>query len=154
MMTPEEIENLYRQDTRKNIEEMRKKQEARERIERLKQELAAGVKEQSPATVVAQRVGSSSGRGKQAGVDHAEWIKTYLMEHWTLPVSHWDKRYSVVELRFDSLGRRTGFRVIRSSGDSLFDASVRKAAMKLDKLPSAPGEEQSWRIKFDPEEKY
>jgi TonB family protein len=60
----------------------------------------------------------------------------------------------VVELRFDSLGRRTGFRVIRSSGDSLFDASVRKAAMKLDKLPSAPGEEQSWRIKFDPEEKY
>ncbi|MFN2257931.1 MAG: TonB family protein, partial [Desulfuromonadaceae bacterium] len=93
--------------------------------------------------------------GTQAGVDFNEWIKGYLMEHWTLPRTHWKKElYSVVELRFGPQGERRGFRMIRSSGDPYFDQSVEKAVTELDKLPSPPGKELSLSVKFDPEEKY
>jgi TonB family protein len=156
MLSAEEIEKMYQQDTQESIEEMRRKRDSRERIERLKEQLSADTRTQSPTTTVAAgRVGSTGGSGTQAGVDFTEWIKGYLIENWTLPRSHWKRDlYSVVELRFDSQGRRRGFRIIRSSGDSLFDLSVERAVTKLEKLPSPPGRELSLSVKFDPEEKY
>lgn len=156
MLSTAEIENLYQQDTQERIDAMRQERTSRTRIEQLKQQLAADTQTQSPTTVVATgQVGSIGGTGTQAGVDFTERIKGYLMENWTLPLTHWKKElYSVVELRFDPQGRRRGFRVIRASGDSLFDQSVEKAVTKLDKLPNPPGKELSLSVKFDPKEKY
>jgi len=156
MLSAAEIENLYKQDTQERIDEIRQQKGTSERIERLKQQLATDKRTSSPSTTVASgRVGSVGGSGSQAGVDYTEWIKGYLMEHWTLPRTHWKKElYIIVELRFDPQGRRRSYRVIRSSGDSYFDQSVEKAVTKLDKLPSPPGKELSLSIKFDPEEMY
>lgn len=156
MLSAAELENLYRQDPQERINEMRQQRDSRARIERLKQQLAADTRTQSPTTTVtAGQVGSVGGSGTQAGVETFEWIRGYLMENWILPRTHWKKDlYSVVELRFDPQGRQRGFRVVRSSGDSLFDRSVEKAVNKLEKLPSPPGKELSVSVKFDPEEKY
>jgi len=129
------------------IEQMRNKQ----RIAALKRELDSLAHTQTPATTAP--VGVVGARGTQAGVDFTSWIKTYLSAAWALP-SHYLQRGLVGKmlLRFDRNGRLVYSELLSSSGDSFFDASIKRAVQQLQQLPSAPEKQLELIITFDPKE--
>lgn len=142
------------QQTQDVIAEMRRKQEQRQRIEDLKRQLATLSASPSPQTSVPQApLGAVAGTGHETGADFASWIKQAIVEAWALP-DHYRNRglWCEVELRFDYRGYRVGYLMVRPSGDGYFDATVKRAVMQLEQLPSAPGKSLNLSIKFDPKE--
>ncbi len=129
------------------IEQMRRKQ----RIAALKQELNNLAHTQTPATTAP--VGVVGGSGAQAGVDFSSWIKTYLSAAWSLPSHYWQRGLvGKMLLRYDRNGRLIYSELLSSSGDSFFDASIKRAVQQLQQLPSAPEEQLELIITFDPKE--
>jgi len=128
------------------IEQMRRKQ----RIAALKQELNDLAHDATPTTVP---VGIVGGSGAEAGVDFTSWIKTYLSAAWVLPRHYWQRGLvGKMLIRFDRNGRLIYHELVSSSGDSFFDASIKRAVQQLQQLPSAPQRQLELIITFDPKE--
>lgn len=147
---PAVVDNRYGDETLDAIEQLRRKQ----RIADLKNQLANLTSEPSPAvTTIDAPVGVVGGTGTEAGVDFDSWIKEYLSQAWALP-SHYHQRGLVAKmmLRFDSQGRRYSYEMLSPSGDTFFDASVKRAVQQLQQLPSAPGTALELIVTFDPKE--
>lgn len=147
---PAVVDNRYGEETLDAIEQLRRKQ----RIAELKNQLASLASEPSPAvTTIDAPVGVVGGTGTEAGVDFDSWIKEYLSQAWALP-SHYHQRGLVAKMvvRFDSQGRRYSYEMLSPSGDTFFDASVKRAVQQLQQLPSAPGTPLELIVTFDPKE--
>ena len=129
------------------IEAMRRKQ----RIAALKNELKDLA--HAPVAVSDAPVGVIGGHGTQAGVDYASWIKAFLSEAWALPSNYMERGLvGKMLLRFDRNGRQIYSELLAPSGDSFFDASIKRAARQLNQLPSKPGKQMELTITFDPKE--
>lgn len=144
------VDEHYHLETQDAIEELRRKQ----RIAELKNQLNALASQPSPATsVAAAPLGEIGGRGSESGVDFGRWINTFLSASWSLPSHYHNRGLSArILLRFDSQGRLRDYEMLRASGDSFFDASVRRAVEQLQQLPSPPGKPLELTVTFDPKE--
>lgn len=122
------------------------------RIADLKNQLASLAHDPMPPSVDAP-VGVVGGRGSQAGVDFDSWIKAYLSEAWVLP-SHYLQRglKAKMLLRFNRHGRLIYHEMLIPSGDSFFDASIKRAVQQLQQLPSEPEGQMDLTVTFDPRE--
>lgn len=126
------------------IEQMRRKQ----RIAELKAKLSRLATEPSTAPV-----GVVGGTGDQAGVDFDSWIKSYLSQAWALPAHYRQRGFiATILLRFNRDGQLIYTEMLRSSGDSFFDASVNRAVQQLQRLPSEPQKQLELSVTFDPRE--
>ena len=98
-------------------------------------------------------VGVVGGTGTQAGVSFDGWIKEYLSQAWALP-SHYYQRGLVAKmvLRFDRRGRLIYYEMLSPSGDTFFDASVKRAVQQLQQLPGEPEKQMELIVTFDPRE--
>jgi len=129
------------------IAEMRRKQ----RIAELKKQLNDLAHDPIPTTTAP--VGVIGGRGNQAGVDFTNWIRTYLSKAWVLPSTYYNRGLvGKMLLRYNSSGRLIYTELLSSSGDSFFDASIKRAVQQLQQLPSKPGKQLELSIVFDPKE--
>ena len=140
----------YEDETLDAIERLKQKQ----RIAQLKQELNDLATRPTPATTtVTAPVGVVGGRGDEAGVDFESWIKEYLSAAWALP-SHYLQRGLVAKmnLQFSADGRLTHYEMVSPSGDSFFDATVKRAVRQLSQLPNKPGRPLELIVTFDPKE--
>ena len=137
-------------DTSAAIERIRNRQ----RIADLKKQLAALAHDTTPVTGTTRvPVGISGGRGNRAGVDFDSWIKGYLSRVWVLPPHYLNRGLKArMELRFDSAGHLVRALLVTPSGDSFFDASVRRAVEHLRQLPSPPRRPMELPVTFDPKE--
>ncbi|MEA3464416.1 MAG: TonB C-terminal domain-containing protein [Thermodesulfobacteriota bacterium] len=143
------VETNSSADPMNAIARMRRNQ----RITDLKNQLASLASDPLISSAVDAPVGVVGGRGTQAGVDFDGWIKAYLSEIWALP-SHYLHRglKAKMLLRFDRHGRLIYHEMLIPSGDSFFDASVKRVVRQLQQLPSKPERRMELIVTFDPKE--
>lgn len=144
------VEDSYASETQDVIAEMRRKK----RIADLKNQLNDLAHDPLPTTdVVDAPVGVVGGTGSQAGVSYDGWIKAFLSEAWALP-SHYHQRGLVAKmlLRFNAAGRLIHYEMLSPSGDTFFDASVKRAVQQLQQLPGDPEKQMELVVTFDPRE--
>jgi colicin import membrane protein len=83
---------------------------------------------------------SLSGDAKEASeANYLELLRDHLQENWTLPA--WLSRQSLqalVQIYIDSKGRLRGMKFIKSSGNTQFDDSVKKALQESQPFPAPP----------------
>jgi len=144
------VEKSYQEETLDAIERIKRKQ----RIEALKQELNALATRETPTTdTIDAPVGEVGGQGDEAGVGFDSWIKEYLSQAWALPRHYWERGLKTkMVLQFNTSGRLVHYEVLAPSGDSFFDASVKRAVQQLTQLPSKPPRPLELIVTFDPKE--
>nr|WP_320049232.1 TonB C-terminal domain-containing protein [uncultured Desulfuromonas sp.] len=144
------VEKSYQEETLDAIERLKRKQ----RIEALKNELNSLASRETPTTdTIDAPVGEVGGQGDEAGVSFDAWIKEYLSQAWALPRHYWDRGLKAkMILQFNTSGRLIHYEMLSPSGDSFFDASVKRAVSQLAQLPSKPSRPLELIVTFDPEE--
>ena len=116
-------------DTQANaIMAMQAKKKKREERERLKAEIETLTK--SPA--LDAPLGSVTGKGDEEGNDPLEHVRDFITSNWRF--SQYQKTLkspeAVVDLYYSSSGNLTNYDFVKSSGDSAFDESLKKAILK------------------------
>ncbi len=144
------VEKNYQEETLDAIERLKRKQ----RIDALKQELNALATRETPTTdTIDAPVGEVGGQGDEAGVSFDSWIKEYLSQAWALPRHYWERGLKAkMVLQFNTSGRLAHYEMLSPSGDSFFDASVKRAVQQLTQLPAKPARPLELIVTFDPKE--
>ncbi|EAT15588.1 TonB C-terminal domain-containing protein [Desulfuromonas acetoxidans] len=144
------VEKNYQEETLDAIERLKRKQ----RINALKQELNALATRDIPTTdTIDAPVGEVGGQGDEVGVGFDSWIKEYLSQAWALPRHYWERGLKAkMVLQFNTSGRLAHYEMLSPSGDSFFDASVKRAVQQLTQLPSKPARPLELIVTFDPKE--
>ncbi|NMC74071.1 MAG: TonB C-terminal domain-containing protein [Geobacteraceae bacterium] len=89
----------------------------------------------------AGRSGMPGGTGTEAGSDYGSYIQSRLKDAFEKTISFRDRNPVVVlRLTIDRDGRVAGYRVEKSSGDAVFEDSVKRAVeMASENFPPPPG---------------
>lgn len=146
---PAPKEPTYEKETSSAIEDMRRRQE----IEALKQQLAQlGAKDSRHAAAVpGAPVGSPTGKGTEEGTAWDEWLRTFFKSNWSLSkyqVSRLDLE-AKVRIVYDAQGNLVDYTFHKSSGDTTFDDSVKKAILFEKQLPKKPKERLEIDVVFN-----
>jgi colicin import membrane protein len=90
------------------------------------------------------RAGMPGGTGTEAGSDYGSYIQSRLRDAFARTISFRDRNPVVVlRLTIDRNGKVTGYRVDRSSGDKVFEDSVKRAVERAaENFPPPPGREE------------
>jgi len=105
-----------------------------EKANEARHEAAALAALRSRAAGGTKPVGMPGGTGKEAGSDYASYIRSRLVDAFKTTIAYQSKDPRViVTLYIDRTGRVTRSRVERSSGDRLFEESVKRAIAKAEK---------------------
>ncbi|MBN2428554.1 MAG: TonB C-terminal domain-containing protein [Deltaproteobacteria bacterium] len=143
---PRSVEKDYQQSVLGAVEALRAKKKAEQaeiarkaKIEALKNKLAAMTTQDSRSAGGASDapLGVPDGRGDQAGVSHGLWLQTYLTSNWSLSKYQLSRQdlEAEIHVEYDREGNLIRKRLVRSSGDKVFDRSVENAVLKSSKLP-------------------
>lgn len=97
--------------------------------------IAAMRKKTPPTAPVATAVGTASGTGDEAGGAIDAWLQKEVKEKWNWPGRKRKDLSAEVEVEFDTAGKLSNYRFVRTSGDALFDKSLTNALLKLEALP-------------------
>jgi colicin import membrane protein len=89
----------------------------------------------APAQPVATAVGSASGTGDEAGSAVDEWLQSTVKKKWSWPDRKQKNLSAEVEVTFDVAGKLIDYKFIRSSLNSRFDDSLKRALFSLEPLP-------------------
>jgi colicin import membrane protein len=120
------------------IEQMR----ARQEMEDLKKRMAdiAARDSRAAAPVADVPLGMPTGRGSEAGVDEKTWLQAFFKQNWRLSEYQVTRRdlQAVARVVYSPEGELLDYS-LTSSGDAIFDDSVKRALLKEKKLPFAPG---------------
>lgn len=87
------------------------------------------------------RAGMPGGTGTEAGSDYGSYIQSRLRDAFARTISFRDRNPVVVlRLTIDRNGKVTGYRIDRSSGDKVFEDSVKRAVERAaENFPPPPG---------------
>jgi len=87
------------------------------------------------------RAGMPGGTGTEAGSDYGSYIQSRLRDAFARTISFRDRNPVVVlRLTIDRNGKVTGYRIDRSSGDKVFEDSVKRAVDRAaENFPPPPG---------------
>jgi colicin import membrane protein len=87
------------------------------------------------------RSGMPGGTGTEAGSDYGSYIQSRLRDAFARTISFRDRNPVVVlRLTIDRNGKVTGYRIDRSSGDKVFEDSVKRAVDRAaENFPPPPG---------------
>lgn len=140
-------------DVQAKLADMKRKQQAREDMDALKQKLAALTSSDTRGkpSVPDAPLGMPQGKGKEVGVDQATWLNAFYKANWSL------SKYQVMRLDlqinlkivYDAKGNLLDYSIVKASGDGVFDDSVRKAVLKEKKLPFEPGQRLELDVVFN-----
>ncbi len=134
-------------------EEAAKQAAKKDRIEALKNKLAALTTQDSRLTGTESNApfGMSEGTGDQAGVSFGLWLQSYLTSNWSLSKYQLSRQDLEAEIFvvYDAEGTLIRKKLTRSSGDDVFDRSVENAVRKSEKLPKAPKKRLEFNIVFN-----
>ena len=97
--------------------------------------IAALKKRTTPIPQAIAPVGSASGTGDEAGSAIDEWLQSAVRRKWNWPGRKRKDLSAEIEVEFDVAGKLTNYRFVRSSGEALFDKSLKDALLKLEPLP-------------------
>ena len=131
-------------DIAKKLAEMQKKQEARQEIENLKQQLAALAAEDSrneDQFASEAPLGEPEGQGDEAGVSELRWLEAFIKANRSL------SQYQVTRTNLEATvwvlynkdGRLVDFSLEDASGERIFDDSIKTAILKSQQLAFEPG---------------
>ncbi|MCK4536139.1 MAG: TonB C-terminal domain-containing protein [Desulfuromonadales bacterium] len=121
------------------IDAMRERQSRQAEIDALKQKLA-GLQDTRAAAVPADvPVGMPTGTGHEVGVSMLAYIQEVIKQNWALSPYLLDQsRLASIEakvsVRYATDGKLVGFRILKDSGDSQFDDSIKRAITKSKQL--------------------
>jgi len=105
-----------------------------ERANEARHEAAALAALRNRAAGGSKPVGMPGGTGKEAGSDYASYIRSRLVDAFKTTIAFQSKNPRVImTLTIDRSGRIAKSRVDRSSGDRLFEESVKRAIAKAEK---------------------
>lgn len=126
------------------VSALRKQKEGEEALAGLQQKIAAMARGRGEGAVkgaggsgVAAPLGMPDGQGNEAGVSAVLWLQTYFRANWSLSkyqVSRPDLE-AVIRVSYDPDGNLMEEKIVKSSGDKIFDQSVEDAVLKSRKLP-------------------
>jgi colicin import membrane protein len=127
----EQEQNRKKEDDRKKVAQEQEKQRERER-----QQKAAKEKEQQEAALAQQQEALQRAltEEEQLVSQYVQIIKDLIAQNWQLPANPAGKR-AVVELRTTPTGEIISSKIVESSGDALFDASVLNAVKRAESFP-------------------
>jgi TonB family protein len=152
---PKSVEKDY-QSVLSAVEALRAKKEKsgnKGRIEDLKNKLAALTAQDTRSAGSASEapLGVADGRGDQAGPSFGLWLQSYLTSNWSLSKYQLSRQDLEAEIHvvYDREGNLIRKKLIRSSGDPVFDRSVEDAVLKSKKLPTAPKRRMEFDIIFN-----
>lgn len=143
---------LLNKDSKKSESPSPANEDLQREIERMRSELDGLTASRSDAPDVP--LGSETGTGNEPGVDEREWIEAYLKKQWRFSRYQLDERRlarieAVVELEYQSDGALKIYKFIDTSGDQLFDDSVKAAIIKGRQLPFNPGRKLKFTARFN-----
>ncbi len=139
-------ESVKRQINAANDAALQKKLAAMQREqerEELKQKLAAlasGDSREEDTLAPDVPLGEPDAQGDEAGVSQLVWLEAFIKANWSL------SRYQVrnvdaetkVRVVYSRSGQLVNFEVLKSSGEAIFDDSIKKAIFKEKQLPFEP----------------
>lgn len=99
------------------------------------QNAIATLKNKTKATAPTAVAGSAAGTGDEAGSERNAWLQSAVKAKWNWTERKRKDLRAEVEVEFDSAGKLSNYRIIRTSGVALFDKSLLNALLKLDPLP-------------------
>ena len=88
-----------------------------------------------PTQQAVATVGSASGTGDEAGSAVGEWLQSAVKSKWVWAGKKRKELSAEIEVTFDTTGKLSNYRFMRTSGDALFDKSLTNALLKLEALP-------------------
>ncbi len=126
-------------DIQQKLDALKRKQE-RDELKQKLAALAAGDSRDEDVLASDVPLGMPDGQGDEAGASYQAYLQAFLKEQWTL------SRYQVrnedaettVRLVYSRTGQLLNLEVLKSSGESKFDASVKEAILKEQQLPFEP----------------
>ena len=127
-------------DIQKKIEAMRRKQE-REVLKQKLAVLAAGDSREEDALDVDAPLGVPEGQGDEVGYSQLIWLEAFIKANWSF--SRYQVTRTDVEAKawviYNQDGRLVNFSLQISSGEKVFDESIKSAIQKSDQLSFKPG---------------
>lgn len=122
-------------DIRKEIARMKQRLAEQAEEEDALKAIAAMRKKNTPAMPVTTVAGVPDGKGDEVGSAIGDWLGRSVKAKWAWPDQKRKDLSAEVEVEFDKGGNIVNPRVIRSSGEALFDKSLLSALRKLEPLP-------------------
>jgi colicin import membrane protein len=132
------------QSVQEKLAAMREKQQRQQELAALKNKIAAlsgDAGTDSGSHGSGAPLGMPDGKGDEIGVDQQTWLRAFYKENWSLSkyqVTRLDLE-ATVSITYNSEGHLINYRFVKSSGDSTFDDSLKRAILKDRILPFKPG---------------
>jgi hypothetical protein len=131
-------------EIQKKLKAMQDKQQRRNEMEALKQQLAAlaaGDTRSEDDLGSEAPLGEPDAQGDEAGISELRWLKAYIKQNWSL--SQYQVRRTDLEATvwviYSSSGRLVDFSLQKESEESRFNESIKKAILKSKQLEFEPG---------------
>jgi colicin import membrane protein len=142
------------QSVQEKLAAMREKQQHQQELAALKNKIAAlsgdaghtGTNSGSGAPL-----GMPDGTGNEVGVGQETWLRAFYKENWSLSkyqVTRLDLE-ATVSITYNSEGHLVNYRFVKSSGNTTFDDSLKKAILKDRILPFKPGRTLQLNVVFN-----
>jgi len=131
---------------------MKQRKTEQDELKETQTAIAALKKKTTPAPQAVATVGSASGNGDEAGGAIGAWLQKAVRDKWSWPDRKRKDLSAEVEIEFNTAGKLTNYRFIRSSKDARFDDSLKRALLSLGPLPKALREPYKETILFNLDE--
>ena len=135
-------------DVAADIAKMKQRKAEQDELQAAQAAIAA-LKKKTPVSPATAAVGSATGTGDEAGSAVGEWLQKAVREKWSWPDRKRKDLSAEVEIEFNAAGKLTNYRFIRSSKDSRFDDSLKRALLSLGPLPKTLREPYKETILFN-----